>query len=191
MAREINPVCDFFFGFMHTNLPTDTVDVELTIRMVQGIYIYHKNHMAKSTIFTLWSKSVTPFPSLRKRIKAFKEDSRGQSTSNWMPLVSTPIKPPRNPKRHALGKTRTRWSNHNHHFNPIKTDQVNMLGTDLADANKIEIIIKCTPKRHVSDLEPHAHSVDSRFHILCWTSQIGQARTGMEIRPKPGSKPHC
>ena len=39
MAREISPVCDFFFGFMHTNLPVDTVDVELAIRMVQGIYI--------------------------------------------------------------------------------------------------------------------------------------------------------
>ena len=52
MAREINLVCNFF-GFMHTNLPADTVDVELTIRMVQGIYIYCKDHTAKSTMFTL------------------------------------------------------------------------------------------------------------------------------------------
>ena len=82
MAREINPVCDFFFGFMCTNLPIDMVDMELTIRMVQGIYIYRKDHTAESTIFTPWSKSVTPFPSIRKKIKAFNEDSRGHSTPN-------------------------------------------------------------------------------------------------------------
>ena len=119
------------------------VDVELTIRMIQGIYIYHKDHTAKTTIFTPWSKIVTPFPSLRKKIKAFKEDSRGQSTSTWVPLVSTPTKPPRNPRRQAPGETRTRRSNHNHQVNLIKTNWVNTLETD---ANKIEII-KCTPQK--------------------------------------------
>ena len=44
MAREIIPVCDFFFGFVCTNLPSDMVDIELTIRMVKGIYTYHKDH---------------------------------------------------------------------------------------------------------------------------------------------------
>ena len=139
IAREINPVCNLFFGFMHKNLPTDTVDVELTIRMVKGIYIYHKDHTAESTIFTLWSKSVTPFPSLRKKIKAFKEDSRGHSTPTWTPLVNTTTKPPRNPRKHTSGKVRTRWSNCNHCFNPIKTNWVNTLGTDPTDANKINI----------------------------------------------------
>ena len=52
MAREINPVCNFFLGFIHTNLPSDMVDVELTIRMVQGIYTYCKDHTAEDTIFT-------------------------------------------------------------------------------------------------------------------------------------------
>ena len=28
----------------------DTVDVELTVRMVKGIYTYRKDHMAKSTV---------------------------------------------------------------------------------------------------------------------------------------------
>ena len=80
MAGEINPVCNFFLGFMHTNLPADMVDMELTIRTVQGIYRYHKDHTTEPTILTQWSKSVTLFPSLRKKIKAFKEDSGGQST---------------------------------------------------------------------------------------------------------------
>ena len=143
MAREINLVCNFFFGFMCTNLP---IDMELTIRMVQGIYIYHKDHTAESAIFTLWSKSVTPFTYLRKKIKVFKEDSMGHMTPTWMPLVNTPTKPPRNPRKHAPGKVRTRWSKCNHHFNLIKTNWVNTLGTDPMDANKINII-KCTPQK--------------------------------------------
>ena len=60
MAREINLVCDLFFGFMYSNLPSDMVDVELTIRTAQGTYTYQKDHTAEATIFTPWSKSVTP-----------------------------------------------------------------------------------------------------------------------------------
>ena len=93
MAREINLVCDFFFGFMDMNLPTDTVDLELTLRTVQGIYIYHKDHTVKTTILTPWSKSVTPFPSLRKKIKFFKEEGKGQTTLTWAPSDSAPTRP--------------------------------------------------------------------------------------------------
>ena len=107
MAREINAECNFFFGFMHTNFPVDTVDVELTLRTVQGIYIYHKDHTMETTIFTSASKSVTPFPSLRKKIKAFKEESKGQMTLTWTPPESTPVKPLKIPRKHAPGKVRT------------------------------------------------------------------------------------
>ena len=99
MAREVNLVCDFFFGFMCANLSADTVDLELTLRIVQGIYIYRKDHTTETTIFTLWSKNVIPFPSLRKKIKAFQEDTRGQTTSPWMPLDSTPTNPPKCPRQ--------------------------------------------------------------------------------------------
>ena len=116
------------------------VDVELTIKTVQGIHIYCKDHTAEPTIFTPWSKSVTPFPSLRKKIKAFKEDSRGHLTPAWMPLVNTLTKSPRNPKKCTSGKVRTRWSNRNHRFNLIKTSWVNTLGTDSMNENKISIL---------------------------------------------------
>ena len=52
MAREISPICDFIFGSIHTCLPTDTVDMEVTIRMVKGIYTYCKDHTVESTIFS-------------------------------------------------------------------------------------------------------------------------------------------
>ena len=146
MAREINLVCDFFFGFMCTNSPIDTVDMELTLRMVQGIYIYCKDHTMETTIFTAWSKSVIPFPSLRKKIKAFKEESKGQTTLTWTPSDSAPTRPSKIPRKHAPGKVRTQWSNCNHCFNPIKTNWVDMLGTNSINVSNINII-KSIPQK--------------------------------------------
>ena len=81
-----------------------------------------------------------PFPSIRKMIKAFKEETKGQSTSHWMPLDSTPANSPKHPKKCTPGKVRTWWSNHNHRFNLIKTNWVNTLGTGPTEASKINII---------------------------------------------------
>ena len=64
MAREISPMCDFIFGSIRTKSLMDTVDVDLTIRTVKGIYTYQKDHTMESTIFTPWNKSIIPFPSL-------------------------------------------------------------------------------------------------------------------------------
>ena len=50
MAREISPICDFIFGSIRTSLPMDTVDVDLTIWTVKGIYTYRKDHTAESMI---------------------------------------------------------------------------------------------------------------------------------------------
>ena len=66
MARKISPVCDFIFGSICMSLLMDTVDVELTIRMVKGIYTYRKDHTAESMVFSPWSRTVIPFPSLRR-----------------------------------------------------------------------------------------------------------------------------
>ena len=109
MAREINLVCDFFFDFVCTNLPSDMVDVELMVRMVQGIYTYRKDHTVESTIFTLWSKNMIPFPSLRRKIKAFKENNRRPMTTVWnnnvMPQFSAPSKPPKTPENMPQAKS--------------------------------------------------------------------------------------
>ena len=71
MPCEISHICNFLFGSIRTNLPVDTVDVELTVWMVKGIYAYRKNHTAESTIFILWSKKEMPFPSLRCKIQVY------------------------------------------------------------------------------------------------------------------------
>ena len=111
MAREISPICDFTFGSLHTCLLTDTIDIELTIRIVKGIYTYCKDQTAESTVFALWSKSVIPFPSLRWKIQAFQDDNCKQMTtwnSGMTPLFSAPPKPHRSPRKCAPGKIRTR-----------------------------------------------------------------------------------
>ena len=104
----------------------------------------------EATIFTPWGKSVIPFPSLRKKIKAFKEDSSRQMTLTWnnnmMPQSPTPSKPSKSPRKCAPGKTRTQWSKHIHCFNPIKTSRFDTLGTGSTDINKINII-QPTPQK--------------------------------------------
>ena len=83
MAWEISPICDFLFGSIRTSLLTDTVDVVLTVQIVKGIYTYRKNHTTESTIFTLWSKKVIPFPSLRRKIQAYQDDKRSETMLPW------------------------------------------------------------------------------------------------------------
>ena len=112
MAREINPVCNFIFGSICTGLPTDMVDVELTIRMVKGIYTYCKDHTMESTVFSPWSKTIIPFPSLRWKIQAHKNDARQAIIMTWnngtMLQFSTPQKPSQNPRKCNLDKIKTR-----------------------------------------------------------------------------------
>ena len=149
MAREISPVCNFIFRSIHTSLLTDTVDIELTVRMVKGIYTYRKDHMAKSTVFSPWSRTMIPFPSLHRKIQAFQDKSRQVTVwdnNNAMPHFTAPPKPKHNPKKRAPGKTRTRWSNQRHRFNPIKMDRYNTCDSNPSDMNKLDII-QPTPKR--------------------------------------------
>ena len=125
MAREISPICNFIFGSICTGLPMDTVDVELMIRTVKGIYTYRKDNMAKSTVFSPWSRTVIPFPSLCKKVQAFQDENRQMSAWNKGHATSYFSAPPQPKCRCTLGKTRTRWSNWRNCFNPIKTKQYN------------------------------------------------------------------
>ena len=145
MAREISPICDFMFRSIWTGLLTDTVDIELSIRMVKGIYTYRKDHTAKSTVYSPWSRTIIPFPSLHRKIQAYQDENR--QTSAWNKGLAVPYFPTKpQPKcRHTLGKTRTRWSNQRHRFNPIKMEHYNMQDREKTDFNKIDVV-KPNPK---------------------------------------------
>ena len=122
MAREISPICNFIFGSVHTGLLTDTVDVELTIWMVKGIYTYRKDHMAQSMVFLPWSRTVIPFPSLCKKIQASQDENRQTSAWNKGHATSHFSTQPQSKCRCTLGKKRTRWSNWRNRFNLIKME---------------------------------------------------------------------
>ena len=73
MAREISSICNFIFGSIQTGLLTDTVDVELMIRMVKGICTYRKDHMAMNPqCFCHGVELLSLFPHCVKRYKHIK-----------------------------------------------------------------------------------------------------------------------
>ena len=153
MAHEIRPICDFLSGSIRTNVPMDTVDVELTVWMVKGIYMYRKDHTMESMIFTPWSKKATPFPSLRHKIQAYQDDQRSERVLPWLNNGNNPFQfsaPPvtqTNPRKRAPGKIRASWSN-KARYNPIKTKRPNTPETsvtnmDIMDKAKVPLQLKC------------------------------------------------
>ena len=56
----------------------DTVDVELTIRTMKGIYTYRKDHTAESMVFSPLSRTVIPFSSLQRKIQAYQDKNKLQ-----------------------------------------------------------------------------------------------------------------
>ena len=164
MAREISPVCDFIFESIQTGLPMDAVDIELMIRMVKGINTYRKDHTAESTVFSPWSRTVIPSPSMCKKIQAFQDKNR--QTMMWNNgLATSYFSAPTKPKcKCAPGKTKTRWSNQRYHFSPIKTERYNTQDRDLTDFSKIHLI-QPTPRDSALELSKGVHNVCSMPHI--------------------------
>ena len=205
MAREISPVCNFIFGSICTCLLTDMVDVELTIRRVMGIYTYCKDHTVESTIFTLCSKSVIPFPSLRCKTQAFKDDNRQQVMTSWNNSLtvqfSAPPKPSQNLRKHAIGKIRTRWSNCNHRFNPIKTNRYNTMNMKPIGMSNIDIVQPiqrkacehfdptCSYCKHEA---PHPSAVHSDLSSEHWDRNKAKAKEQKSLidfkSPEPNKK---
>ena len=188
MAREISLVCDFIFGSIHTRLPTDMVDIELTVRIVKGIYTYRRDHMAESIVFSPWSRTMIPFPSLCRKIQAFQDKSRqvmAWDNNNATPHFSTPPKPKHNPRKHAPGKTRIRWSNWRHRFNPMKTDRYHTRDSNSSDMNKLNII-QPIPKRlctrslkdctYCKYNAPHPSPAPSDWSSEVWDDDKAKAR---------------
>ena len=140
MARETSPICDFIFGSIRTGLSMDTVNVELTIRMVKGIYTHRKDHMAESMVFSPWSRTVIPFPSLWRKIQANQDGNNQMSAWNKGHAASFLSTQPQPKCRCTSGKTRTRWSNQRNRFNPIKTEHYNTQNRETIDFRKVDLI---------------------------------------------------
>ena len=99
MARKISPIYNFIFGLIRICLPTDMVDVDLTVWTVQGICMYRKDYTMESMIFTLWSKKVIPFLSIRCKIQAFQDEMMISWNDRNTFQFSAPPKMPRNMRK--------------------------------------------------------------------------------------------
>ena len=103
----------------------DTVDVELIVWMVKGIYTYRKSH---TTIFTPLNKKVIPFPYIRCKIQAYQDDKRNETALPWNNgstfQFSAPPMTSRNSRKRAPGKIRARLFSKSR-YNPMKVRRPN------------------------------------------------------------------
>ena len=59
---------NFLHGFFHCDLPEDTIDVEITVRILKGIHIFRKNHGMQSSVCSSWGSAIKSFPSLCRKM---------------------------------------------------------------------------------------------------------------------------
>ena len=88
MACELKPTCNSLFKFFQCSLPEDTIDIEVTVRMVKGIHMYRKDHITMSATCSPWNSQMKPFSSLMKKTEAFEEERRDENS----PFTPSPIK---------------------------------------------------------------------------------------------------
>ena len=67
---------DFDFHYFHCAIPEDTVDVEMTIQMVDGIYTYKRDQATQKMSYSPWGRKVKPFSSLRKKIADYEQERK-------------------------------------------------------------------------------------------------------------------
>ena len=106
-----------------------------------------------------------------------------------MPQFSTPSKPKCNPRKWAPGKTRTRWSNQKHWFNPI-TDRYNTCNIKPNNMNKIDVIDPSPKRLCTKSLEgctycmyeaPYPSRVPSDWSSKDWDGDIARNREQMSL----------
>ena len=116
----------------------------------------------ESTIFTPWSKKMTPFPSLRCKIQAYQEDQRSEKVLPWSNSgntfqFSTPPVTQNNPRKGAPGKIRARWSNKSR-YNTMNTKRPNTPETSLTNMDTTHMD---------KTKEPLLAKVCKRFGLSC------------------------
>ena len=69
-------MCSCLFGYFHCALPEDTIDVEVTVRTLNGIQTYQKDCSTQSTSCSPQGTLVKPFPSLHREMNDYMEEKR-------------------------------------------------------------------------------------------------------------------
>ena len=74
MACNLDPQYNCLYGFFECNLPEYTIDVEVTVRNLKGVYNFRKDCTTQSSMCSLWGSQVKPFRSLLKKMDTYMEE---------------------------------------------------------------------------------------------------------------------
>ena len=76
MACVLAHKCNFLYWFFQCQLLEDTIDVEITVRMVKGIHTFKGDQTTPVISCRPWSSQLHPFPSLAKKMKTYLQERR-------------------------------------------------------------------------------------------------------------------
>ena len=71
MSCDLDPQSNFIYRYFTCNLPEDTIDVEVTVCTLKGIYTFRKDPNTQMSTCSPWHTQVRPFPSLRRRMEDY------------------------------------------------------------------------------------------------------------------------
>ena len=73
MACRLCPECNFLHSYLKCLLPAKIVDVELKVKMMQGIHTFKQDRTSQVIKCNPWSTRLHPYPSLVRKIKTYLE----------------------------------------------------------------------------------------------------------------------
>ena len=89
MACILKPECKFVHEYFRCLLLEETVDVEVTVKVMKGIQTFRRDHTTQNISCKLWSTRLHPYPSLIKKMQAYLklEDKLGNqlhTSTYWL-----------------------------------------------------------------------------------------------------------
>ena len=118
MACILKPECNFLHGYFRYLLHIETVDIEVKIKMMRGIYMFRRDWTTQAISCNPWSMSCHPYASLIRKMKTYLElegKLGNQPCTNvfWPNTNSLPRKTPApmkaEKKRRAKGPVKRRY----------------------------------------------------------------------------------
>ena len=65
--------CNFLHGYLKCLLPAEAVDVELKVKMMQGIHMFRQDRTSQIIKCNPWSTGLHLYPSLVRKMKTYLE----------------------------------------------------------------------------------------------------------------------
>ena len=73
MACILRPECNFLHGYFRCQLPVEMVDIEVKVKMMQGIHMFRRDRTSQVIKCNPWSTRLHPYPSLIQKMKTYLE----------------------------------------------------------------------------------------------------------------------